>query len=123
MPATVDEACEAATHDPWVVSAEALTLLLIIVVITVATILFRRHWNIWYKGVVQKAFAAIDTDESGHVKQEELWAGVLNLYVVLRQQNIPAYPPSREDVTALMRNSERVGLESHTRSGGSNCCF
>ena len=118
----MDEACEAATHDPWVLSVEAVTLIVILAVIVVGIILFRRNWNIWYLGVVQKAFHSIDTDKSGHIKQEELWAGVLNLYVVLRQQNIPADPPSRENVTALMRNSIQADLNPLTTRAPSCYC-
>ena len=71
-------------------------------VLLVLVLLVRRKWKGWYRRTVDEAFAYIDSDNSGRIRQDELWAGVLRVYLQLRQMNIPVDPPSRETIFALV---------------------
>ena len=51
-----------------------------IVLLAVAIFLFSKYWERWQSDVVAKVFVAFDADSSGSIKQEELWAGVLQFY-------------------------------------------
>ncbi|KAL1504234.1 hypothetical protein AB1Y20_010643 [Prymnesium parvum] len=100
------DACESTAHEAWFLPAVACVAVLVVAVLALLWWWVKRNWDRWYHDLVKKAFDATDTDNDGSIEQDELWAGVLQLYVSIRQQNIPADPPKREDVTALMRNMD-----------------
>ena len=71
-------------------------------VVPIAVLYVRRQWHTWFRKLVLTAFDDIDHDKNGKIECEELWAGVLMLYIKLRQANIPADPPPRKVVDNLM---------------------
>eukprot|EP00966_Prymnesium_polylepis_P213551 4945519-Prymnesium_polylepis.1 len=119
---TVDAACAMTAHSALFVTTEVLLGVGVVAVVVVAVVLLRRYWDSIYEKAVKKIFNDIDVDNSGSIMQDELWAGLYDFFarahaaqtahvaaclaaaVGLRQQNIPADPPSRAEVSALLRN-------------------
>ena len=100
------DACDATLHSPSFATFEVILSALVATLAVAAIVLLRSRWKTWYKNMVQMAFNDIDQDGSGTIARDELWAGVLMLYIRLRQQNIPADPPLRAVVDELLERCD-----------------
>ena len=96
------EVCSATIHSSDFITGEVVTCALIVTLAAIAVLYVRRQWHTWFRKLVLTAFDDIDHDKNGKIECEELWAGVLMLYIKLRQANIPADPPPRKVVDNLM---------------------
>jgi hypothetical protein len=96
------DVCSTTIHSSDFITGEVVTCALIVTLAAIAVLYVRRQWNTWFRRLVLTAFADIDHDQNGTIEGKELWAGVLMLYIKLRQANIPADPPPREVVDKLM---------------------
>jgi hypothetical protein len=105
MGATED--CEAASQSEWLSSAELLASAALIGLIIAGVVIVRSWWARWFERIVVASFQSVDVDDSGTIEQAELWAGVLSMYLALRQQNIPADPPPREKIMELMSSVDQ----------------
>ena len=96
------EACMSTVQSSGFLTFEVTMCAVVATIVVVAIYYVRRKWQAWYSQMVRIAFEDIDQDKSGKIQRDELWAGVLMLYIVLRRANIPADPPPREVVDQLM---------------------
>ena len=97
-----EAACEESQSDTFVVSIEVLAAATLLAVLVLGVMYLRRTWAHWYATVMRQAFESIDTDGSGTIHSDELWAGVLYICIRFRQSNIPADPPEHQKVKDLM---------------------
>lgn len=74
------DACESTAHEAWFLPAVACVAVLVVAVLALLWWWVKRNWDRWYHDLVKKAFDATDTDNDGSIEQDELWAGVLQLY-------------------------------------------
>ena len=96
------EACTATVRSSGFVTGEVITCVLFATIAAAVAYYVRRRWQAWFNQMVRMAFEDIDQDKSGSIQRDELWAGVLMLYLKMRQANIPADPPPRQVVDELM---------------------
>jgi len=102
--ALISHECEETISSSAFVTTEVALGVLLLVAIAFGVTYVRYKWKSWLEALIDKAFHSVDVDNSGEIQKDELWAGVLSLYITLRQQNIPADPPPREAVMKLLED-------------------
>ena len=115
--------CAVTISDPATVPIEITLAVLLAACIATGVIVVVRKWKKWMNFLFEQGFHSIDVDGSGYIAKEELWAGVLSLYIKLRQANIPADPPPYGTVMALLEqydtdNDKRLSLDEFKRVMG-----
>ena len=110
MSELIDETCEAAAADSSVLTglgiAVGLVGVLLISLVAACVLVLRTYWDRWYQAAVTKAFNAMDHDEDGRIHEDELYTGVLELYLTLHNMNVPCEAPSREVVLSILRERD-----------------
>ena len=96
--ATLTELC-AAPH----VRTAALCVLVLLVLLLAARAHLRTRWPCWFKALAARAFKAVDTDGSGSIDAEELYAGVLWLYLACNEWGLSCRAPDKALVLRMMK--------------------
>ena len=85
-------------------------LISVLIVILVPIGLFVRfRFTRWKANATRKAFQDVDSDKSGTVDAEELYASVLALYLTLNQYGLYVVAPDRKVVDALLKEVDARG--------------
>ena len=80
-------------------------------VVSTTTLIFgaiflKRRWPSIFDAACKSAFAATDVDKSGRIEKEELYSGVLELYLLLHAYGIMCYAPKRAIVDQLYDDAD-----------------
>ena len=73
-----------------------------LVIGTIAAIYIRKRWRKYFDAAVDTAFKNTDVDNSGCIDQNELYVGVLELYLQLHLYGLNVRHPPRSMVMAMM---------------------
>ena len=80
---------------------------------SVCTLYIRQRWRSYFDAACQAAFAEVDIDHSGSIDKNELYVGVLELYLQLHRYGLNIRTPPRDKVEKLMdlADTDGRGLE------------
>jgi hypothetical protein len=73
-------------------------------IIGLAIAMLRLKWKAWFERAAQAAFERTDRDRSGNIDRDELYTGVLELYLTIHSRGVKAKAPSRSTVMHIMRD-------------------
>ena len=86
---------------PWL--GPLLSLIALSVVLGVLAAMFvRQRWRVWFDAACEDAFKLTDIDGSGRIDKEELYVGVLEMYLQLHLYGLNVRTPPRAKVLKLM---------------------
>jgi hypothetical protein len=80
---------------------------------SVCTLYIRQRWRSYFDAACKAAFAEVDIDHSGSIDKNELYVGVLELYLQLHRYGLNIRTPPRDKVEKLMdlADTDGRGLE------------
>jgi len=81
----------------------AALVLVFVVVLGLVGLYIRQCWRRIFDAACEKAFKTTDTDKSGLIDKDELYVGVLELYLQLHLYGLNIRTPPRSTVEKLMR--------------------
>lgn len=87
-----------------ILDVSVILLLVFIVSVSFVIVAFyiKRQWPVWFEECCKKAFQAADKDGSGSLTRDELYTGVLELYLTMHLYGVPAKAPTRQKVMNIM---------------------
>ena len=80
---------------------------------SVCTLYIQQRWRSYFDAACKAAFAEVDIDHSGSIDKNELYVGVLELYLQLHRYGLNIRTPPRDKVEKLMdlADTDGRGLE------------
>lgn len=96
---------------PWSRPVRALAALGVVtaLLLVLAGLYVRRRWCNLFETATRNAFAKTDVDGSGRIDRNELYTGVLEMYLTLHLYGINVQAPSRSQVLKLMEACDDDG--------------